>query len=249
MIAPRPHKQSMAELKLRRLTEHNQRLREDLARPRVRISEASTRWVVLDYARWTWGMMLTMVQLDQILHVDQGSHGELAVGPPVRVELNPSCPLSGARREKARTRMLRSSGGVVRVSCPFLVTSPADGQSCENDAHPRSLIYSLLTCISLGSLVVPCCSDTMHMSSCTTRMTQDHMHTSLSEKVRIVFWRPHSLIERHQSIISLTHHVQPIVLTSSLPESTDERSRHSKHVQPCPDRSSALLIAREYRHW
>ncbi|KAK6906083.1 hypothetical protein I203_100065 [Kwoniella mangroviensis CBS 8507] len=37
----RPHKQSMAELKLRRLTEHNARLREDLARPRVRVSEAS----------------------------------------------------------------------------------------------------------------------------------------------------------------------------------------------------------------
>ncbi|KAH8922292.1 heterotrimeric G-protein gamma subunit (G-gamma, Gpg) [Atractiella rhizophila] len=37
----RPQKQSMSELKLRRLTEHNQRLREDLDRPRVRISEAS----------------------------------------------------------------------------------------------------------------------------------------------------------------------------------------------------------------
>ncbi|GBE81769.1 G-protein gamma subunit [Sparassis latifolia] len=37
----RPHKQSMSELKLRRLTEHNQRLREDLARPRIRVSEAS----------------------------------------------------------------------------------------------------------------------------------------------------------------------------------------------------------------
>ena len=42
----RPHKQSMSELKLRRLTEHNQRLREDLARPRVRVSEASARCVV-----------------------------------------------------------------------------------------------------------------------------------------------------------------------------------------------------------
>ena len=39
----RPHKQSMSELKLRRLTEHNQRLREDLARPRIRVSEASAR--------------------------------------------------------------------------------------------------------------------------------------------------------------------------------------------------------------
>ncbi|TDL25038.1 G-protein gamma subunit [Rickenella mellea] len=37
----RPHKQSMSELKLRRLTEHNARLREDLARPRIRVSEAS----------------------------------------------------------------------------------------------------------------------------------------------------------------------------------------------------------------
>ncbi|KAF5315620.1 hypothetical protein D9611_004958 [Ephemerocybe angulata] len=37
----RPHKQSMSELKLRRLVEHNQRLREDLARPRVKVSEAS----------------------------------------------------------------------------------------------------------------------------------------------------------------------------------------------------------------
>ena len=33
----------MSELKLRRLTEHNQRLRDDLARPRVKVSEASAR--------------------------------------------------------------------------------------------------------------------------------------------------------------------------------------------------------------
>ena len=38
----------MSELKLRRLTEHNQRLREDLARPRVRVSEASARSVSVD---------------------------------------------------------------------------------------------------------------------------------------------------------------------------------------------------------
>jgi hypothetical protein len=34
----------MSELKLRRLLEHNQRLREDLARPRVKVSEASARY-------------------------------------------------------------------------------------------------------------------------------------------------------------------------------------------------------------
>jgi guanine nucleotide-binding protein subunit gamma len=43
MIASRPHKQSMAELKLRRLTEHNSRLREDLARPRARVSESALK--------------------------------------------------------------------------------------------------------------------------------------------------------------------------------------------------------------
>lgn len=36
-------RQNMSELKLRRLLEHNQRLREDLARPRVNVSEASAR--------------------------------------------------------------------------------------------------------------------------------------------------------------------------------------------------------------
>lgn len=35
----------MTELKLRRLLEHNQRLKEDLARPRIRVSEASARFV------------------------------------------------------------------------------------------------------------------------------------------------------------------------------------------------------------
>ncbi|CDO70022.1 hypothetical protein BN946_scf184354.g24 [Trametes cinnabarina] len=40
-MSGRVQKQSMSELKLRRLTEHNQRLREDLARPRIRVSEAS----------------------------------------------------------------------------------------------------------------------------------------------------------------------------------------------------------------
>ena len=41
MIPARPHKQTMAELKLRRLNEHNSRLKDDLDRPRIRVSEAS----------------------------------------------------------------------------------------------------------------------------------------------------------------------------------------------------------------
>ncbi|KZT71415.1 putative guanine nucleotide-binding protein gamma subunit [Daedalea quercina L-15889] len=40
-MSSRQPKVSTSELKLRRLLEHNQRLREDLARPRIRVSEAS----------------------------------------------------------------------------------------------------------------------------------------------------------------------------------------------------------------
>ncbi|KAI0341632.1 guanine nucleotide-binding protein subunit gamma [Trametopsis cervina] len=49
--AQRPHKQSMSELKLRRLIEHNQRLREDLARPRIKTSEASAS--LINYCKST----------------------------------------------------------------------------------------------------------------------------------------------------------------------------------------------------
>ncbi|TIA91854.1 hypothetical protein E3P92_01543 [Wallemia ichthyophaga] len=41
VMTGRPHKQSMSELKLRRLNEHNQRLKDDYARPRINVSEAS----------------------------------------------------------------------------------------------------------------------------------------------------------------------------------------------------------------
>ncbi|KAL8991140.1 MAG: hypothetical protein Q9177_000372 [Variospora cf. flavescens] len=40
-------KQSMADLKLRRLNELNSRLKEDLERPRIKVSEASMSWVPL----------------------------------------------------------------------------------------------------------------------------------------------------------------------------------------------------------
>ncbi|KAI0929039.1 hypothetical protein AcW1_006094 [Taiwanofungus camphoratus] len=45
-MSGRPQKMSTSELKLRRLAEHNQRLKEDLARPRIRVSEASVRCAV-----------------------------------------------------------------------------------------------------------------------------------------------------------------------------------------------------------
>jgi hypothetical protein len=42
---PHNKRQNMAELKLRRLNELNVRLKEDLERPRIKVSEASMRYV------------------------------------------------------------------------------------------------------------------------------------------------------------------------------------------------------------
>ena len=62
----RPHKQSMSELKLRRLLEHNQRLRDDLARPRIKVSEASARYVrLVQVPLALWTMAPTVLLLPQ----------------------------------------------------------------------------------------------------------------------------------------------------------------------------------------
>lgn len=54
-------KQSVADLKYRRLIELNSRLREDLDRPRVKVSEASLSWVLalslVLLPRWDWLLM------------------------------------------------------------------------------------------------------------------------------------------------------------------------------------------------
>ena len=64
----RNRKQSMAELKLRRLNEVNLRLREDLERPRIRVSEAASRFVSL-YDDIAYFLLLTSTssQPDKLL--------------------------------------------------------------------------------------------------------------------------------------------------------------------------------------
>jgi hypothetical protein len=82
--AARANKATMHELKLRRLLEHNHRLREELARPRVMVSIASVKWVVVSCKR-TWetvsfgdqGMDGADGQLDQLLSRDEGPSREL----------------------------------------------------------------------------------------------------------------------------------------------------------------------------
>ncbi|KAI5857020.1 GGL domain-containing protein [Tricharina praecox] len=54
--AVREKKQSMAELKLRRLTELNARLREDLDRPRIKVSDACQS--LINYTRTTKDFMV-----------------------------------------------------------------------------------------------------------------------------------------------------------------------------------------------
>jgi hypothetical protein len=51
----------MSELKLRRLIEHNQRLREDLGRPRIRVSEASAS--IIRYCKTTTDHLVSLYLL------------------------------------------------------------------------------------------------------------------------------------------------------------------------------------------
>jgi hypothetical protein len=48
----------MSELKLRRLLEHNTRLREDLGRPRIRVSEASAS--IIRYCKTTTDHLVSL---------------------------------------------------------------------------------------------------------------------------------------------------------------------------------------------
>lgn len=71
----RPQKQSMSELKFRRLMEHNQRLKEDLGRPRIRVSEASTRCVYLirPSRSCSWTKYALLLQSDPLLQDNERS--------------------------------------------------------------------------------------------------------------------------------------------------------------------------------
>lgn len=72
-------KQSMAELKLRRLTELNQRLQEDLARRRIPVSEAALEYAV--FLHLCFRAALTSPQPYRIHRQGaQGLYGALPVG-------------------------------------------------------------------------------------------------------------------------------------------------------------------------
>lgn len=87
--AGKSKKQSMADLKLRRLNELNSRLKEDLERPRIKVSEASMSLVHLICCRPPYlgrreaGTRLISndaLQVNTILHKHQRLHGTINVG-------------------------------------------------------------------------------------------------------------------------------------------------------------------------
>jgi guanine nucleotide-binding protein subunit gamma len=61
-------KQSMAELKLRRLTELNQRLQEDLNRRRIPVSEAAIEYVLRSINYLPLGNVLMLIHISASLH-------------------------------------------------------------------------------------------------------------------------------------------------------------------------------------
>lgn len=66
-MSSRTNKATMHELKLRRIHEHNHRLREELARPRANVSVASMRWVRVGVIRVDpGGPVFGLVQLNHL---------------------------------------------------------------------------------------------------------------------------------------------------------------------------------------
>ena len=78
----RNKKQSMVDLKLRRLNELNSRLREDLERPRIRVSEASMSSVMALLLRRQWVVLILIPhnQVNPILQQHKRFHGTFYVG-------------------------------------------------------------------------------------------------------------------------------------------------------------------------
>lgn len=73
----RSKKQSMADLKLRRLQELNARLKEDLERPRVKVQEASMRYAAVVFSPLP---NTNTTQLDYILQPNPRLHGSVCMG-------------------------------------------------------------------------------------------------------------------------------------------------------------------------
>jgi hypothetical protein len=75
------NKQSMADLKLRRLTELNNRLREDLERERIPVSQAAKRLVATSSVSKPLNISLMISAQHNCIHKQhEGFHGAISMG-------------------------------------------------------------------------------------------------------------------------------------------------------------------------
>lgn len=104
----------MSDLKLRRLNEHNQRLKEDLSRPRLRVSEASAGYVLILLSFPLPLSSNTNEQVDKILHkYKRSSRSFFALCPILPTILTiPIGPISLGSTSESRRSIRPSSYGV-----------------------------------------------------------------------------------------------------------------------------------------
>jgi hypothetical protein len=139
----------MSELKLRRVIEHNQRLREDLARPRVRVSEASARCVCVPYAvdSVPGGARLGRAELTTR---DAASSGT------ARRRKTTWCPQCGARSGARRTRTAHRPRGANAPSSDRARSFTSPRTRSSRLAWPGLTLLSLLAPTLAVPTRIPC---------------------------------------------------------------------------------------------
>ena len=118
-------KQSMAELKLRRLTELNQRLQEDLNRRRIPVSEASMEYVLASHQQQS---PLTFSRKSHCFHRQraQGLHGTQSMGTGMlqcSLDTSPNKLTHTNRSPRARTHTRPNNPTAAAPSCNCIATS------------------------------------------------------------------------------------------------------------------------------
>lgn len=113
----RPHKQSMSELKLRRVTEHNARLREDLARPRIRVSEAASRYASSPVSSFSFSNRINISTFCSLIRYCRTTKDHL-VCPLTSLAMWESLALTAPPRDLLRSRPsgVQSTGTKIRMA-------------------------------------------------------------------------------------------------------------------------------------
>jgi hypothetical protein len=109
-------KQSMADLKLRRLNELNLRLKEDLDRPRIKVAEASMSYVELATPQTSCTLANDLLQPRQLLQFDPRLYGTVCLGP--------NRQKGGSIHASTGRRLLQCHVSYIQCYCSRNVTRP-----------------------------------------------------------------------------------------------------------------------------